>query len=63
MGRLDSPTWLALGWSEEAGLRGRRRRPLGSGGASLQQGGEGPWGVSEIGAGVRSPEAPPWPFK
>ena len=23
VGRLDSPTWLALGWSEEAGLRGR----------------------------------------
>ena len=62
MGRLDSPTWLALGWSEETGLRGRAAAATGVRRGDVAAGDRRAAGISEVGVGVRSSEAPPWPF-
>ena len=61
--RLDYPTWLVLGWSEAAGLRERATAATGVQRGDAAAGERRATGVSEVGAGVRSPEASPWPFK
>ena len=60
VGRLDSPTWLALGWSEEAGLRGRAAAATGVRRGDAAAGERRAAGVSEVGVGVWSSEAPPF---
>jgi len=61
--RLDSPTWLVLRWSEAAGLRERAAAATGVRRGDAAAGERRAAGVSEVGVGVRSSEAPPWPFK
>jgi len=60
--RLDSPTWLVLWWGEAAGLRERAAAATGVRRGDVAAGERRAAGISEVGVGVRSSEAPPWPF-